>query len=73
MCIRDSFALGMGLVIAALTVSIALFKHAAVSRVRRALPYVGPVSAFLLLLAGAYIVYYWLTIGGILKTAGVLS
>jgi cytochrome c-type biogenesis protein len=66
------FALGMGLVVAALTVSIALFKHAAVRRVRRALPYVGPLSAFLLLLAGAYIVYYWLTIGGILKTAGVL-
>ena len=67
------FALGMGMVISALTLSIALFKHAAIGRVRRALPYLGPLSAFLLLAAGAYIVYYWLTIGGILKTTGVIA
>lgn len=66
------FALGMGVVITALTLSIALFKHAAISRVRRGLRYVTPLSAFLLLAAGAYIVYYWLTIGGILKTIGVV-
>lgn len=67
------FAIGMGLVITTLTLTLALFKHAAVSRVRRAVRYVGPLSAFLLLLAGAYIVYYWLTIGGLLKTAGLIS
>ncbi|MDP9374261.1 MAG: cytochrome c biogenesis protein CcdA, partial [Chloroflexota bacterium] len=59
------YALGMGALITALTLATALFKHAVVGGVRRALPYVEPVSAVLLLLAGAYIIYYWLTIGGL--------
>ncbi len=61
------YALGMGAVIAVLTLATALFKHAVLRGVRRALPYVEPVSAVLLLLAGAYIIYYWLTIGGLAR------
>lgn len=60
------YGLGMGLVIALLTLSIALFQSALVNRIRQAVRYIAPVSAALLLLAGSYIVYYWLTVGGLL-------
>lgn len=60
------FALGMGLVIMALTLGIALFKGAMVRFLRRALPYINPIGAWLMVLAGAYIIFYWLTIGGLL-------
>jgi cytochrome c-type biogenesis protein len=66
------YALGMGSVIALLTLAIALFQSALVDRVRRVVRYIAPVSAGLLLLAGSYIVYYWLTVGGLLNAfAGV--
>jgi cytochrome c biogenesis protein CcdA len=57
------YALGMGLVIMFLTVGMALFKGAIVGVLRRVLPYIQTVSAVLMLVAGSYIVYYWLTIG----------
>ena len=60
------YAAGMGLVISGLTLAVAVFKHAAVRSARRVLPVVQPLSAFLLLIAGAYIIYYWLTLGGLL-------
>ncbi len=60
------YALGMGLVITILTMVVALFKMAAVQRVRNLGRLVQPVSAAMLLLAGGYIVYYWLTLGGLL-------
>ena len=60
------YAAGMGLVISGLTLAVALFKHAALRSARRVLPIVQPLSAVLLLIAGAYIVYYWLTLGGLL-------
>jgi len=63
------YAVGMGLVITVLTVGISLVQVAALRTVRRVLPFVQPVSAGLLLLAGAYLVYYWLTVGGILRSA----
>ncbi len=63
------YATGMGLVITLLTVGISLLQVAALRSVRLALPFVQPVSAGLLLLAGAYLVYYWLTVGGILRSA----
>jgi len=62
------YALGMGLVISVLTLSVAFLKHAVLRGLRRALPYVQPASAVLLLGAGGYIVYYWLTIGGLLRS-----
>jgi cytochrome c-type biogenesis protein len=60
------YGMGMGLIIVVLTLSMALFQGALVGTMRRALPYIQPVSAVLLLLAGAYIVYYWLTLGELL-------
>ncbi len=63
-----SYALGMGLVILFLTLSVAMFKGAAVGQLRTALPYIERGSAFLMIVAGSYIVYYWLTKGGLLNT-----
>ena len=59
------YALGMGLVIMVLTVGIALFQGAMVGALRKALPYIQPFSAALMIVAGSYIVYYWLTIGDV--------
>ena len=61
------YSLGMGLVITVLTVSMAFFKHATIARTRAVVRYVQPATAVLLLIAGAYIVYYWLTLGGLLN------
>jgi cytochrome c biogenesis protein CcdA len=62
-----SYALGMGSVVLALTVTAALVREGLlVGRIRRLMPYVHAVSAWLLVLAGAYIVYYWLVPGGLL-------
>ena len=62
------YGLGMGSVILVLTVSIAIFQGTMVGVVRRAVPYVQPVSAVLLVVAGSYLVYYWLTLGGLLDS-----
>jgi cytochrome c biogenesis protein CcdA len=61
------YGFGMGLVLTALTVTMAFFKHAVVRRTRVVVQYVQPATAVLLLMAGAYIVYYWLTLGGLLN------
>ena len=60
------YALGMGAVILALTLGIALFKTAMVGMMRKAMPIIAPLGNWLMLVAGAYIVFYWLTIGDIL-------
>jgi cytochrome c biogenesis protein CcdA len=57
------FAIGMGLVIMAMTLGMAIFKGTVVTVMRKALPYIQPVAAGFMLLAGAYIVFYWLTVG----------
>ncbi len=59
------FALGMGMVIMALTLGMAFFKTAMVGALRKILPYTQPVGAWLMVIAGPYIVFYWLTIGGL--------
>lgn len=63
-----SYALGMGLVILVLTLGLAAFKGAAVKVVRKVLPYTERISAALLIVAGGYIVYYWLVKGGLINT-----
>ncbi|MSQ62118.1 MAG: cytochrome c biogenesis protein CcdA [Dehalococcoidia bacterium] len=60
------YGLGMGSVITALTLSMAVMKAAMVTGIRRILPYMEHLSAGLLLLAGAYLVYYWLTVSDLL-------
>ena len=57
------YAMGMGLVIIGLTMGMALFKGAMVGTLRKALPHIQPISAGLMMVAGAYIVFYWLTLG----------
>ncbi len=56
----------MGLVIMALTIGMAFFKGSMVGMLRKALPYIQPFGSVLMVLAGTYIVFYWLTIGGLL-------
>lgn len=62
------YALGMGFVITVLTLSTAIFKSALLANIRGISRYVQPASGALLLVAGAYIVYYWLSLGGLLET-----
>ena len=57
------YAMGMGIVIVGLTLGMALFKGAMVGALRKALPYMQPVGAWMMILAGSYIIFYWLTIG----------
>ncbi len=59
-----SFGLGMAAVLMALTLALAFFKQGLVKWLRSAVPYVQLASAVLLVLAGAYIIYYWLSSGG---------
>jgi len=63
-----AYGLGMGVVLMALTLSLAFFEGVLVGRLRRLVPYVERAGAVLLLGAGAYIVYYWLTAGQLLRT-----
>jgi cytochrome c-type biogenesis protein len=59
-----SYILGMGSVMLILTLGIAVVKEGVVvGTLRKILPYVQKISALLLLMAGAYIVYYWLSSG----------
>ncbi len=59
-----SYILGMGSVMLTLTLGIAVVKEGVVvGALRRILPYVQKISGILLLIAGAYIVYYWLSSG----------
>ena len=57
------YALGMGLVIILMTVSMAIFKELIVRFLRKVQPFVQPVSAVFMIIAGCYIVYYWMTLG----------
>ncbi len=61
-----AYGLGMGAVLMGLTAGLALFREAALTSVRRVIPFVERGSAAFLAAAGVYIVYYWLTKGGLL-------
>ncbi|MEX2229980.1 MAG: cytochrome c biogenesis protein CcdA [Dehalococcoidia bacterium] len=60
------YSLGMGSVIVALTLAIALFKSALTMRLRSLVRYTEPIGTVALFLAGGYVIYYWLTLGGLL-------
>ena len=60
------YALGMSTVVSALTVLVVLFGRGVLARARGAGRVFQPVGAVLLLATGGYIVYYWLSAGGIL-------
>jgi cytochrome c-type biogenesis protein len=61
-----SYSLGMGVVLTALALSIAVFKGGLATYLRRVLPYMGRVAGALLIVSGAYQIQYWLTKGGLL-------
>jgi cytochrome c-type biogenesis protein len=63
------FGLGMAAVLVTLTLALAFFKQGLVKWLRKAVPYVQLASAVLLVLAGAYVIFYWLSSG----SGGVLS
>ena len=63
-----AFALGMGAVLTVLTVGTALFKGVVGSYMRRALPYIEKTSAAVIMLAGAFLIFYWLTIGDLVSS-----
>ncbi len=57
------FGLGMAAVLMTLTLALAFFKQGLVKWLRRAVPYVRLASTVLLVLAGAYMIFYWLSSG----------
>ena len=54
-----AYAAGMGTILTALAVAAALSQQGLARALRRFVPYVSRASGALLLLAGAYVVYYW--------------
>lgn len=63
------YALGMGAVVTAVTLALALFRTALTTRLRSAERWIGPLAAALLVVVGIYLVYYWLSAGGLLTGA----
>lgn len=62
-----SFALGMGAVIAVVTIGSALFKETLNRWLRRLVPLVARFSGLLLIFAGGYLLYFWFKVGDILN------
>jgi cytochrome c biogenesis protein CcdA len=62
-----AYGLGMGTMIFGLTLSIALFQGALVRALKKTAPYIQKAGAVFLILAGSYLVYYWLTLGELLN------
>lgn len=64
------YGLGMGSLLSALTLAAAVVGHGALRKVRRVGAYLQPLGAIVLLVAGGYVVYYWLAFGGIVSLLG---
>ena len=65
------YALGMGFALTALTVATAVVKQTAFRPGHWIGTLLEPASAVLLLITGAYVVFYWLGIGGVLAAIGI--
>lgn len=61
-----SYALGMGLVVITLTLALAFSKGAVIAVLRKGMLFFQPLGAWLMIAAGAYIVFYWLSIGALI-------
>ncbi|MGD1996860.1 MAG: cytochrome c biogenesis protein CcdA [Anaerolineae bacterium] len=59
------YALGMGTIVAAVTVGAALFRRAMARWLRLLMPHVHPLNAMFLIGAGAYLIYYWVFQAGL--------
>ena len=62
-----SYALGMGFIIAIVTLGSALFKETVNRWLHWLAPIVARLSGLLLLLAGGYILYFWFEVGDIMN------
>lgn len=60
------YGLGMASVVAGLTLALALFQGATFGPIRRLGRIVDPLGTVLLYAAGSYVLFYWLTLGGLL-------
>ena len=65
-----SYAAGMTFLIMLVTLAIALAKSAIVNDLRRIMPYLNAVSATVLIIVGAYLIFYWLTEGDLAASFG---
>ncbi len=54
-----SYSLGMGIILITVTMGAALFRGGVAKVLRKAMPHIHRLSAFFLIGAGAYMVYYW--------------
>lgn len=60
------YGLGMGAVLTAVTIASAAAEHVALRGLRRMAAALQPLGGLVLLLAGDYVVYYWLVAGALL-------
>jgi cytochrome c biogenesis protein CcdA len=67
------YGLGMGFVVVTLTLAAGVFQAALDRRLRRLLPFIGGIGTIALFAAGGYVVYYWLTVGGLLHSLALLG
>jgi cytochrome c-type biogenesis protein len=54
-----AYGIGMSVVLISLTLAVAMAKHGLVHRLRSMLPYIQRISAGFLIVAGAYITWFW--------------
>ena len=59
------YGAGMGSMILFVTLSMAILKGVMIRYIKLALPYVERIGFSLVVLSGVYIVFYWMTIGGV--------
>lgn len=57
-----AYALGMALVLMALSVAAALVREGLARKLKKLLPYLNRVTGMLLLLTGVYVTYYWVRV-----------
>ena len=65
-----SYAAGMTFLIMLVTLAIAVAKSAIVNHLRRIMPYLNAASATVLVIVGAYLIFYWLTEGDLAASFG---
>ncbi len=61
-----NYALGMGLVLTAVTLSLAFFEGALMGPIHAVMPFVERAGPAFLMLAGTYLIYYWIQYGRLL-------
>ena len=68
-----AYGLGMGVLVTALTLSVALTREGLVRGLRRLLPHMGRISGGLLIVAGAFVAYYGWAEAHVADNAGIVT